>query len=53
MIHILNSLVFMNMIIGVIIDVIVKANDDGDTPENIKLLNEISTRLEKIENNLK
>ncbi len=48
---ILNSLVFMNMIIGVIIDVIVKANDD-DTPENIKLLNEISTRLEKIENNL-
>ena len=49
---ILNSLVFMNMIIGVIIDVIVKANEN-DSPENIKLLNEISTRLEKIENNLK
>ena len=37
---ILNSLVFMNMIIGVIIDVIVKANDD-DSPENIILLNEV------------
>tara|TARA_A100001015_G_scaffold7915_1_gene9779 strand:+ start:3979 stop:4746 length:768 start_codon:yes stop_codon:yes gene_type:complete len=49
---ILNSLVFMNMIIGVIIDVIVKANED-DSPENIKLLNEISARLEKIESNLK
>ena len=48
---ILNSLVFMNMIIGVIIDVIVKANED-DAPENIKLLNEISERLEKIENKL-
>ncbi len=49
---ILNSLVFMNMIIGVIIDVIVKANED-DAPENIKLLNEISARLENIENKLK
>ncbi len=49
---VLNSLVFMNMIIGVIIDVIVKANED-DAPENIKLLNEISARLEKIENKLK
>ncbi len=49
---VLNSLVFMNMIIGVIIDVIVKANED-DAPENIKLLNEISDRLEKIENKLK
>jgi voltage-gated sodium channel len=49
---ILNSLVFMNMIIGVIIDVIVKANED-DSPENIKLLNEISARLENIENKLK
>jgi hypothetical protein len=42
----------MNMIIGVIIDVIVKANED-DSPENIKLLNEISARLENIENKLK
>lgn len=49
---ILNSLVFMNMIIGVIIDVIVKANED-DSPENIKLLNEISARLENIENKFK
>jgi len=49
---ILNSLVFMNMIIGVIIDVIVKANEN-DAPENIKLLNEINNRLEKIESNLK
>ena len=49
---ILNSLVFMNMIIGVIIDVIVKANEN-DSPENIKLLNEINNRLEKIESNLK
>ena len=42
----------MNMIIGVIIDVIVKANEN-DSPENIKLLNEINNRLEKIESNLK
>ena len=49
---ILNSLVFMNMIIGVIIDVIVKANEN-DAPENIKLLNEINNRLEKIESKLK
>lgn len=49
---ILNSLVFMNMIIGVIIDVIVKANEN-DAPENIKLLNEINNRLEKIESKFK
>jgi len=49
---ILNSLVFMNMIIGVIIDVIVKANEN-DAPENIKLLNEINNRLEKIESKVK
>ena len=48
---ILNSLVFMNMIIGVIIDVIVKANEN-DAPENIRLLNDISHRLEKIEKRL-
>lgn len=48
---ILNSLVFMNMIIGVIIDVIVKANEN-DAPENIKLLNDISNRLKKIEKNI-
>ena len=49
---ILNSLVFMNMIIGVIIDVIVKANEN-DEPENIKLLNEINNRLEVIESKVK
>lgn len=48
---ILNSLVFMNMIIGVIIDVIVKANED-DAPENITLLKDISERLKKIENTI-
>ena len=48
---VLNSLVFMNMIIGVIIDVIVKANDD-ESPENIRLLNEINSRLESLETKL-
>ncbi len=48
---ILNSLVFMNMIIGVIIDVIVKANEN-ESPENILLLKDISARLEKIENRI-
>ena len=49
---ILNSLVFMNMIIGVIIDVIVKANEN-ESPENIRLLKEISNRISTIENKLK
>jgi voltage-gated sodium channel len=49
---VLNSLVFMNMIIGVIIDVIVRANEN-DEPENIKLLNEINNRLAVIENKVK
>ena len=48
---ILNSLVFMNMIIGVIIDVIVKANEN-DAPENITLLKDISERLKRIENTI-
>lgn len=48
---ILNSLVFMNMIIGVIIDVIVKANEN-ESPENIRLLNNISERLSNIEEQL-
>ena len=41
----------MNMIIGVIIDVIVKTNEN-ESPENIKLLQDISARLEKIENSI-
>jgi voltage-gated sodium channel len=49
---ILNSLVFMNMIIGVIIDVIVKANEN-EYPENIRLLKEINDRISTIENKLK
>ena len=49
---ILNALVFMNMIIGVIIDVIIESNDDK-TPENIKLLHEINERIERIETDLK
>jgi voltage-gated sodium channel len=49
---ILNALVFMNMIIGVIIDVIIESNDEK-TPENIRLLNEINTRIERIEEDLK
>jgi hypothetical protein len=48
----LNALVFMNMIIGVIIDVIIESNDEK-TPENIRLLNEINTRIERIEEDLK
>lgn len=48
---ILNSLVFMNMIIGVIIDVIVKANEN-ESPENIRLLKDIGDRLTRIENKL-
>ena len=52
---IINSLIFMNMIIGVIIDVIVRSNDE-ETPENIqlleknrKLLEEINTKLSAID----
>ena len=40
------------MIIGVIIDVIVKANEN-ESPENIRLLKEISNRISTIENKLK
>jgi voltage-gated sodium channel len=48
---ILNSLVFMNMIIGVIIDVIVKTNDN-ESPENIRILNEINSRVQSLESKL-
>jgi voltage-gated sodium channel len=46
---VINSLIFMNMIIGVIIDVISRSNDD-DAPENIKLLEEISSKLDELKN---
>ena len=36
----------MNMIIGVIIDVIIESNDEK-TPENIRLLNEIKLKFMK------
>jgi len=42
---IINSLIFMNMIIGVIIDVIVRSNDK-ETPENIILLEDINKKLD-------
>ena len=37
----------MNMIIGVIIDVISRTNDESDSDE-IKLLNEINRKLDEI-----
>lgn len=48
---ILNSLVLMNMIVGVIIDVIVKENDK-EQPENIKKLSEIQEDLRAIKDRL-
>ena len=42
----------MNMIIGVIIDVIVKENDK-ESPENIILLQEIKTKLDNLESKFK
>ena len=48
---IINSLIFMNMIIGVIIDVIVRSNDE-ETPENIQLLEKNRKLLEEINNKL-
>jgi len=48
---IINALIFMNMIIGVIIDVIIESNDEK-TPENIRLLNEIKTKIDEIETRL-
>jgi voltage-gated sodium channel len=44
---ILNSLIFMNMIVGVIIDIIVKENNP-ELPDNIKLLNEINSKLDNV-----
>ena len=41
----------MNMIIGVIIDVVVRENDT-ELPENISLLKNIEARLGKIEKKL-
>ena len=48
---IINSLIFMNMIIGVIIDVIVRSNDQ-ETPENIALLEEISFKIDNLHKEL-
>ena len=44
---IINSFIFLNMIIGVIIDVIVRSNND-DSPEEIKLLEEINSKLDEL-----
>ena len=48
---IINSFIFMNMIIGVIIDVITRSNDDA-VPENIELLEEISFKLDELNKKL-
>ncbi len=48
---IINGLILMNMIIGVIIDVVVRENDT-ELPENISLLKNIEARLGKIEEKL-
>tara|TARA_B100000945_G_C20374459_1_gene593848 strand:- start:564 stop:1349 length:786 start_codon:yes stop_codon:yes gene_type:complete len=48
---IINSLIFMNMIIGVIIDVIVRSNED-ETPENIALLEEINLKIDSLNKEL-
>ena len=48
---IINSLIFMNMIIGVIIDVIVRSNDD-ETPENIALLEELNSKIDNLNKKL-
>ena len=44
---IINSLIFMNMIIGVIIDVIVRTNDE-EVPENIELLEKINHKVDSL-----
>ena len=49
---IINALIFMNMIIGVIIDVVVRENDEG-LPENIALLQSIKKDLDLIKNKIK
>jgi len=49
---IINSLIFMNMIIGVIIDVIVRTNDE-EIPENIQLLESNNKLLKEINSKLK
>ena len=48
---IINALIFMNMIIGVIIDVIIESNEE-ETPEIIRLLNEIKIKIDEIETRL-
>jgi len=48
---IVNSLILMNMIVGVIIDVIVKENDK-DQPENIQKLEKIQEELTIIRNKI-
>ena len=49
---ILNSLIFMNMIVGVIIDVIVRENEN-EAPENIKLLRKIEKDLQDLKLKIK
>ena len=47
---IINSFIFLNMIIGVIIDIVIRSNSDN-SPEEIKLLEEINSKLDELSNN--
>jgi len=47
---IINSFIFLNMIIGVIIDIVIRSNNDN-SPEEIKLLEEINSKLDELSNN--
>ena len=47
---IINSFIFLNMIIGVIIDIVIRSNSD-DSTEEIKLLEEINSKLDELSKN--
>ena len=47
---IINSFIFLNMIIGLIIDIVIRSNSD-DSTEEIKLLEEINSKLDELSKN--
>ena len=47
---IINSFIFLNMIIGVIIDIVIRSNSD-DTHDEIRLLEEINSKLDELNKN--
>ena len=47
---IINSFIFLNMIIGVIIDIVIRSNSDN-SPEEIKLLEELNSKLDELSKN--